>query len=131
MLGISIPLFRGNSLSKLNLIFIYLSSSEFINLIKFLISLHSFSFCLSFFFFFLLSLEGTSLKYSFPLIYSKYPFTLLKIKYKGFTLLKFRCFESLIVIYSMWSTRILNVWLFIYFIVIWINTFISIISLKK
>ena len=52
-------------------------------------------------FFFLFSLLGTSVKYFFPLISSKYLFTLLKIRYKGFTVLIFTYFEYLIVTYSI------------------------------
>ena len=46
-----------------------------------------------------LSLAGTSVKYSFPLISSKYPFNLLKIRQNGFTLLIFSYFESLMYTY--------------------------------
>ena len=49
----------------------------------------------------LLSLEGTSIKYLFLLISSKYPYTLLKIKYKGFTLLVFTYLESFFVTYPI------------------------------
>ena len=71
MVGILIHLFRGNLSSELNLIFIYflLQSSEF--LVFDLI-------------FSLLWLVGNSVKYLFPLISSKYPFTLLKIKHRRF-----------------------------------------------
>ena len=79
MLGISVVLFRGNSSSELNLNSIYLSSqsSEFlvINLMNSLSLLQ-----ISYF------SAGTSVKYLFPLVSFKYPFTLLKIRYKGFTL---------------------------------------------
>ena len=75
----SIVLFKGNFSSQLNLIFIYFLSysSEIlvIDPIKSLILLHSSSY---FLIFSLLSLAGTSVKYSFPLISSKYPFTFLK-----------------------------------------------------
>ena len=50
--------------------------------------------------FFLLSLLGTSVKYLFPLISSKYLFTLLKTTYKLFTVLIFTYFEYLIVTHS-------------------------------
>ena len=63
MLRVSIVLFRGNSSSELNLIFIYFSLV--INLIKSLILLHSSS---CFLIFSMLSLVGTSVKYLFPLI---------------------------------------------------------------
>ena len=89
-------LFRGNSSSKLNLIFIYFYLNHqfvVIDLIKFLILLHSSSY---FLIFSLLSLVATSARYLGLLISSKYPFALLKIKYKGFTLLIFTYFESLI-----------------------------------
>ena len=75
---------------ELNLTFIYFSSqlSELlvIDLIVFLILFYSSSY---FFTISLLSLVGTSAKYLFPLISSKYPFILLLISHKGFTLLIF------------------------------------------
>ena len=88
MLGTIVILFRGNSSSELNLIFIYFSSksSEFsvIDLIKSLILLQSSSYL---FIFPLLSIVGISVKYLLPLIFSNYPFTLPKIRFKGFTFL--------------------------------------------
>ena len=80
MLGISIVLFKSNSFSEINLIFIYFSSksSEFllIDPIRSLIMLQSFSY---FLIFYLISLVGV--KYLFPLISSKYSLTLLKTRY--------------------------------------------------
>ena len=80
-LQIFIILFGGNSLSS---IFVYFSSelSQFLvlKLIKSLILLHS-SLCFSIIC--LLLLVGTRVKYLSLLIFSKYPFTLLIIRYKG------------------------------------------------
>ena len=50
-----------------------------------------------FYIFSLFSLVGTSVKCLFPLISSKYLLTLQILRYKGFTLLIFMYFESLIV----------------------------------
>ena len=86
MVDVSTVLFSRNLPSKLKLIFIYFSSySKFlvIDLIESLILIKSSSY---FIFFSLLSLVGTNVKYLFSLIFSKYSFTYLKIKYKGFTL---------------------------------------------
>ena len=98
ILGISFVLFRGSSSSQLN--FSSYSSELLVNCpIKSLILLQRYSYF--YFLFFLLSLVGTSIKYLFPLISSKYPFTSLKIRYEGFTLLIFVYFEYLIVTYPM------------------------------
>ena len=92
--GTCIILFRGNSSSKLNLIFVNFSSksSEFLvnDLIKSLILIHS---SLYYLIFSSLSSVETSAKYLFPLISSKYPLTLLKIRYKGFSLVIFKYFR--------------------------------------
>ena len=74
----------------LYLIFIYIlsESSEFL--------LHNFLY-----FFSLLLLGGTSVKYLFLLNSLKYPLTLLKIRYKKFRLLIFTYYKYLIVIYPM------------------------------
>ena len=102
MLEISIILFKDNSPSELNLISTYFSSytSEFLfnDLLK---SLFLLQISAIFLIFSLLSLEGTSINYLFLLTFSKYLFTLLKIRYKGFTLLIFTYFKSLIITYPL------------------------------
>ena len=50
---------------------------------------------------YLLSSVGTSIKYLFQLLSSKYPFILLIIRQNGFVLLVFMLFGSLIVTYPM------------------------------
>ena len=109
-------------LSKLILIFKYFLSwsSEFLilDLFKSLIVLHS----SSYFFFFTL-LVGTSVKYLFLLFYSKYVFTFLKGRYKGFPLYIFYVFR---IFYRHISNLVNNnifTWLFIYFNIIWIKIF--------
>ena len=96
-------LFRSNSLSELNVIFIYFSShwSDFlvIDLIKSMILIYSSSYFLNFY---LLSLVGTSVKNLFPLFSSISIASLfLKIRCKGFTLLIFTYFKPLIFTYLM------------------------------
>ena len=89
-------------------------SCEFfvIQVINFLILFQNFSY----FFISLFSLVGTSFKYLFLLIYSKYPFTLFKIRYKGFPLLSF----TLCHLYNVVN---IFVWIFIYFNIIRIKKF--------
>ena len=112
----------GNSSSKLNLIFIYFifQSSEFIviNLIKSLLLIHSYPY---FFIFSLLWLVGTSVNYLFPLISSKYPFTLLKIRFTFYVVQIFYRHISIIVNKNIFA------WLFIFFNIIGIKIFKSII----
>ena len=55
---------------------------------------------------FLLSV-GTSVKYLIPLMFSKYSFVLPIIRYKGFTLLIFTYFNSLIITYDSFDHLIL------------------------
>ena len=91
------------------------------DLIKSLILLHS-----SWYFLFssLLSLVGTNVKYLVLLISWKNPFGLLKIRYKGLTLLVFTYFKSLIVTYSFNVVyENISVWLFVYFDIFWIKIF--------
>ena len=111
MIGISIALFRGNSSSELNLIFIYFSSelSTFLvtGLTKSPIFLHSSS---NLFIISLFSLIGTSFKYLLPLISSKYYSICQKIS---------NPFSS-----HIWYTKKnIFVWIFIYFNIIWIKNF--------
>ena len=75
MLEIFIIVFKVNSSYELNLIFLCFSSNS--------------------------SLVGTSVKYLFPLISSKYPFPLPKKSYKRFTLIVFTDLESFIVTYPL------------------------------
>ena len=111
MIGISIALFRGNSSSELNLIFIYFSSelSTFLvtGLTKSPIFLHSSShlFIISLF-----SLIGTSFKYLLPLISSKYYSICPKIS---------NPFSS----HILYKKKNIFVWIFIYFNIIWIKNF--------
>ena len=100
MVQISSVLLRAKSSSELSLIFICFYHHY---KIKSLILLRS---SLYFFVFSLLSLIGTSVKYLFSLISLKHPFILPMRRYKGFTLLIFTYFESLIVTYSMKQIRI-------------------------
>ena len=61
----------------------------------------------------LLSLVGTSVKYLFPLVSSKYPFIFLRIRYKEFSLLVFMYSQSLIVTYTVHKDIILHDFLYI------------------
>ena len=111
MIGISIALFRGNSSSELNLIFIYFSSelSTFLvtGLTKSPIFLHSSS---NLFIISLFSLIGTSFKYLLPLISSKYYSICPKIS---------NPFSS----HILYKKKNIFVWIFIYFNIIWIKNF--------
>ena len=70
-----------------------------IDVIKSLILLHSFPY---FLIYSLFSLVGTSVKYLFLSISSKFPFTYMKIIYKGFALQIFTYLETLIFTYPMY-----------------------------
>ena len=78
----------------------------------------------------LLSLVGTSVKYLFPLVSSKYPFIFLRIRSKEFSLLVFMYSQSLIVTYTVHKDIILHDFLYI-LILFESNFFILIIPSKK
>ena len=75
-----------------------------------------------FFIFSLLSFVGTSIKYLFQSIFSKYTSTLLNKRYKECTKWVFSYFESLIHVSNIVNKNIF-IWIFIYFNIICIKIF--------
>ena len=76
------------------------------------------------YFFSLHSLVSSSAKYLFPLIFSNYPFTLLKTRYKGFILKSFTYFQYFIATYPIqWMIIIMCDFssFFMTFSIIWIK----------
>ena len=85
----------------------------------------------SFFFFFLLSLVGISAKYLYKFLSSNYPFTFLKISYKGFALLIFNIFQIFDCHIFNVGYKNISLWLFISFNIFWIKTFYTDNNVKK